>query len=186
MRYGNKKSWSGSNRCRGMYLVTMIALVVLLGVFSLLATRVFMIQVQLIQGSRAGITNSLKAEGLLGCLRKDVWNAQAIKVNETKTGIEITEHNENQETITITWQTNAEGITVREIKGQGAKEFPELHWKLPAAIHYQLVGAVLKVEITETREQTVKNAQYEDLIPKPRTTEIPLVSQIMLWRHDHE
>lgn len=186
MRYGNRSRWKGRKQCRGYYLVTLIGLMVLLAVFSLLATRVFVNQVHLIQGSKTALNNSLKAEGLLRCLRKDVWNAQTITVNETKTGIEIAALNENLEQVTIRWNTNAEGIIVREVKEPKEGDSGERRWKLPATFHFKQSGVVLKMEIAEIQEHTVSDPQYNTLLPKPQTTEIPMVSQIMVWRHDHE
>jgi type II secretory pathway pseudopilin PulG len=135
----------------GFVLLAMLLVLVLLGIFGLVASEVFLSSMKWIQRSEASQTQAARFESLVRRLRADAWGAaevQVVSASEVKLG-------------NIVWKIIPDGSLNRSSSKDGAQHWPPLN----AALAFASAPRGLALRVSE------KGNQEELVLP----------SQVLLW-----
>ena len=146
-----------TRRFRGAFtLLSMLAVLFLLGVGTLLATRLFATSMRVTTSSQDTHTRALRFDNMLELLRQDVWSASAVEPVDAQT-FDL-RHAERS----VRWQIQPNATVTRIAPGE-----PPHRWPLAvAAIRFEPRPAGLYVHVRED----MSGAEQA----------IPLVSQLLL------
>jgi hypothetical protein len=128
-------------RRRGFTLMTMLAVLLLLGVGALLATKLFLASMRTTAAAQETHTRIVRFEGMIRHLRQDVWGAGAITAADASS-LEL----RNGE-LALLWHIQPDGTITRTTAGE-----PVHRWALaPAVMRFEPGAAGLYLHISEDR-----------------------------------
>jgi type II secretory pathway pseudopilin PulG len=140
----------------GFTLLSMLAVLFLLGVGALLATRLFASSMRVTASSQDTHTRALRFDNMLDRLRQDVWSASAIEPVDAQT-IDLRHAGS-----VIRWQVHSDATVTRTAPNE-----PQHRWPLAvAAIRFEPRPAGLFVHVREDKSGVEQS--------------IPLISQLLL------
>ena len=146
---------------RGFMLYTMLIVLALLGVFSLVAGRLFISILRVTRSGQDIQTQTTRFDGLVRELRADVWGANQLQTTGGK--LVITRPDQG----IVTWQVTADQMVVRADSAQ------ERRWAgLGADFVFEVRGAVAVLKVQDG--------------PMKRSDEIVLISQMQRTGRDSQ
>jgi hypothetical protein len=98
---------------RGYTLLTILTLLMVLGAFTVIATRAFMTTMSVNRGAAKAHTEAVRFESAIRLMRTDVWNAAAMSEHDHRVDLKSFDGQ------TITWTVDPSGTIVRSWQERG-------------------------------------------------------------------
>jgi type II secretory pathway component PulJ len=130
-----------AGRHRGVMMIEMLMLIIILGVFAVVATRMFVTLMKLNQQTAQVHTDTVRFDAAMRALRADVWSATQM----SGSGSEMSLNGGK-----VQWKVQKDGTLVRVEQREGKRD--EKRWEagLPQ-LSFMVKGSSVVVTVTQTK-----------------------------------